>query len=597
MYIKAEAISKNFGGSTLFEKMTVDIHAGNHVAIVGNNGCGKTTLLKIFAGEEVADAGRIIKQKDSVIGFLHQIPYYPQWKVSDVLYEAFQSITALQQQMTALEQQMATTSDLDKLLVKYGELQELFEAQDGYALASKVASIANGLGIASLVDESFEQLSGGEKTKVTLGKILLQEPDILLLDEPTNHLDLQAIEWLENYIKQFKGTVVIVSHDRQFMNQAVDKIIEIEDGQAWVSHGNYDHFLQEKEDKFTREFAQYEEQQKKIKKMRDSIRRLRQWANEASPPNPDLFRKAKTMERMLERLEKVKKPTVQKKMNLQLEAAGRSGKEVAQFKAVNKSYERPLLENINFTLYWQQSLAIIGANGAGKSTIIKMLLGEECPDAGTIQIGSSVKIGYLAQHMIQADSEARLIDVFREEIMMTEPEARHILAQFLFYGHDVYKKVKNMSGGERMRLKLAQFMQQDINLLVLDEPTNHLDIESREVLEDNLEQFEGTIIAISHDRYFLEKLFGRIAWLEFNTMTIHEGNYDWAKEKQAIVREAIEEQNRLSQLQTNEIKEQQTRSYTIEEKIERIEKKMAITTTLEELDRLEKQLEQLYDCL
>ncbi|AMA61738.1 heme ABC exporter, ATP-binding protein CcmA [Kurthia sp. 11kri321] len=537
MYIKAEKITKNFGGHPLFQELTVDIHAGEHVAIVGNNGCGKTTLLKIMAEEGAVDTGRIIKAKGSRVGFLHQIPNYPDMTVYDVMYEAFDKLNHIQKNMKQLEQQMATSDDLESLLKKYGTLQEQFEANDGYILDSKISYVSTGLGITHLVEENFEQLSGGEKTKVTLCKILLQEPDILLLDEPTNHLDLHAIEWLEKYLQQFKGTVIVVSHDRQFMNHVVTKVIEIEDGQAWVSHGNYDAFLQAKEDKYAREFSQYQEQQKKIKKIRDAIRRLRQWANEASPPNPDLYRKAKVMERMLERMEKVKKPRVQKKMKLQLTASERSGKEVAQFYDVAKSYDRLLFKEVTFDVYWQDTLAIIGENGAGKSTLLKMLLGEEQPDEGIVELGSSVKIGYLAQHLIEADPEARLIDVFRSELMMTEPEARHILAQFLFYGADVFKKFKNMSGGERMRLKLAQLMQQEINLLILDEPTNHLDIESREVLEENLEQFEGTIIAISHDRYFLQKLFDRIVWIEKQRAIVHEGDYAFAKEKQAMMME------------------------------------------------------------
>ncbi|WP_368634281.1 ribosomal protection-like ABC-F family protein [Kurthia gibsonii] len=537
MYIKAEKITKNFGGHPLFQELTVDIHAGEHVAIVGNNGCGKTTLLKIMAEEEAVDTGRIIKAKGSRVGFLHQIPNYPDMTVYDVMYEAFDKLNHIQKNMKQLEQQMATSDDLESLLKKYGTLQEQFEANDGYILDSKISYVSTGLGITHLVEENFEQLSGGEKTKVTLCKILLQEPDILLLDEPTNHLDLHAIEWLEKYLQQFKGTVIVVSHDRQFMNHVVTKVIEIEDGQAWVSHGNYDAFLQAKEDKYAREFSQYQEQQKKIKKIRDAIRRLRQWANEASPPNPDLYRKAKVMERMLERMEKVKKPRVQKKMKLQLTASERSGKEVAQFYDVAKSYDRLLFKEVTFDVYWQDTLAIIGENGAGKSTLLKMLLGEEQPDEGIVELGSSVKIGYLAQHLIEADPEVRLIDVFRSELMMTEPEARHILAQFLFYGADVFKKFKNMSGGERMRLKLAQLMQQEINLLILDEPTNHLDIESREVLEENLEQFEGTIIAISHDRYFLQKLFDRIVWIEKQRAIVHEGDYAFAKEKQAMMME------------------------------------------------------------
>lgn len=267
MYIKAEKITKNFGGHPLFQELTVDIHAGEHVAIVGNNGCGKTTLLKIMAEEEAVDTGRIIKAKGSRVGFLHQIPNYPDMTVYDVMYEAFDKLNHIQKNMKQLEQQMATSDDLESLLKKYGTLQEQFEANDGYILDSKISYVSTGLGITHLVEENFEQLSGGEKTKVTLCKILLQEPDILLLDEPTNHLDLHAIEWLEKYLQQFKGTVIVVSHDRQFMNHVVTKVIEIEDGQAWVSHGNYDAFLQAKEDKYAREFSQYQEQQKKIKKI------------------------------------------------------------------------------------------------------------------------------------------------------------------------------------------------------------------------------------------------------------------------------------------------------------------------------------------
>lgn len=591
MYIKAEELSKNFGGNPLFNKLTIDIHAGNHVAIVGNNGCGKTTLLKIMAGEEVADTGRIIKQKDSTIGFLHQIPYYPQLTVKEVLYKAFQEYVELQQQMTMLEEEMASSEDLEPLLIKYGQLQDQFEMNGGYVLDSKVDNIANGLGIGMLLNEPFEKLSGGEKTKVTLGQILLLNPDILLLDEPTNHLDLHAIEWLEGYLQQFKGTIVIVSHDREFMNKAVNKIIEIEDGQAWVSHGNYDDFLKAKEKKFVREFAEYEEQQKKIKKIRDAIRRLRQWANEASPPNPDLYRKAKVMERMLERLEKVKKPRVQKKMNLHLEASNRSGKEVVRFRKVSKSYERPLFSAVDLDVYWQDSLALVGANGTGKSTLLKMILQQEQPDNGEIQIGSAVRMGYLAQHLVEADPEARLIDVFRDEIMMTESEARHVLAQFLFYGPDVFKKFKNMSGGERMRLKLAQLMQQNINLLILDEPTNHLDIESREVLEENLESFEGTIIAISHDRYFLQKLFERVAWLQNGILTVHEGDYNWAKEKQQLL--LLNEVSK--ELKEKEQKMEEKRHYTTEEKIERLESRLAALTDRTKIMEYEERLEKLYE--
>lgn len=532
MSIKAENITKSFGGHMIFENLTVEVQTAEHVAIVGNNGCGKTTLLQLLAGVEIPDEGRIIKKKDHMIGYLHQIPFYPDHSVIDVLKEAFSPLLTIQRKMTELEQQMAVAEKLEKILNEYGQLQEQFMQSGGYEIESKMTSVANGLGIHQLLEQPFENLSGGEKTKVMLGQLLLQNPSILLLDEPTNHLDLLAIEWLEEYIKNFSGTVLVVSHDRQFMNNVVQKVIELEDGEASIFHGNYDDYVRGKEEQIAQQFAQYQEQQKKIKKMKEAIKRLRQWANEASPPNPDLYRKAKSMEKALARIELVKKPKNSQKMRLQLEAKDRSGKEVISVKNAARIYKTTLLKDVSFSVYWQDRLAIVGENGTGKSTLLKMMLGEVKPDRGQCIIGRNVKIGYLAQQFETFDDQARLIDAFRENISMTEGEARHVLAQFLFYGFDVYKKVCDLSGGEKMRLRLAQLMQQDINLLILDEPTNHLDIESREVLEDNLQNFTGTIIAVSHDRYFLQKIFTRIAWIEHQTVTIQQGDYQWAKEKQ-----------------------------------------------------------------
>ncbi|MGG0656222.1 ribosomal protection-like ABC-F family protein [Rummeliibacillus pycnus] len=589
MSIKAENITKSFGGHIIFENLIVEVQTAEHVAIVGNNGCGKTTLLQLFAGVEVPDAGRIIKKKDSTVGYLHQIPLYPDYSVKDVLMEAFASLLNIQRKMTGFEEQMASEENLEKVLKEYGQLQEQFMQLGGYEIESKMASIANGLGISLLLGQQFNELSGGEKTKVMLGQILLQNSSILLLDEPTNHLDLHAIEWLEEYVKNFAGTVIVVSHDRQFMNNVVQKVIELEDGEASTFHGNYDAYIKGKEEKVAQEFAQYEEQQKKIKKMKEAIKRLRQWANEASPPNPDLYRKAKSMEKALERIELVKRPKIEKKMNLQLEAADRSGKEVITVKNVTKAYKAPLFNEVNFSVYWQDRLAIVGENGTGKSTLLKMMLGEIKPDEGQCMIGSNVKIGYLAQQFDTVDDQIRLIDAFRENISMTEEEARHVLAQFLFYGYDVYKKVHDLSGGEKMRLRLAQLMQQDINLLILDEPTNHLDIESREVLEDNLQNFAGTIIAVSHDRYFLQKIFTKIAWIDQQTVTIHHGDYQWAKRKQQSV---VPIQNKQKATKSSK----QAKPLTTEQQIEKIEKRMQQPhLSDQEYGKLKKQLDRLYE--
>ncbi|WP_274309783.1 ribosomal protection-like ABC-F family protein [Solibacillus daqui] len=532
MQLKAENITKTMGGNTIFKDLSFEVNTGERVAIVGRNGSGKTTLFKVLAGIEQPDQGRIIKAKGQSIGYLHQIPSYTDTTVFDVLSEAFAELHAMKARLMDLEQRMQTDMS-EKILNQYGEIQEQYLANGGYEIEAKIASIANGLKITKLLEQSFEALSGGEKTKVMLAQILLQQPSILLLDEPTNHLDLAATEWLEDYLHYFKGTVIVISHDRMFLNNIVQYVAEIEDGEIWVSKGNYDQYLQNKEAKIAQQFADYEEQQKKIQKIKEAIRRLRQWANEASPPNPDLYRKAKTMEKMLARMELVKKPKKERQMNIQLKTEDRTGKEVFMLSDVSHGFAQDFLfMDIQLSVYYQDRLAIVGNNGTGKSTLMKILLGQLQPLDGHIKQGSNLKIGYLAQQFDQFDGKQRLIDAFREQVSLTEYDARHMLAQFLFYGHDVFKKVEQLSGGEKMRLRLAQLMVQKCNVLVLDEPTNHLDIESREALEEALENFEGTIITISHDRYFLQKLFTRTAWLENQQLTVHEGPFEWAKSKQ-----------------------------------------------------------------
>lgn len=532
MQLKAENIKKTLGGNTIFMNLSLEINAGERVAIVGRNGCGKTTLFKVLAGIEQPDEGRIVKAKGQVIGYLHQIPTFKEKTVFEVLSQAFEQLYAMKERLTQLEEKMATSVS-DNVLTQYGSLLEQYELAGGYEIEAKIASIANGLKISRLLQQPFEALSGGEKTKVMLAQILLKQPDILLLDEPTNHLDLAAIEWLEDYLHYFKGTVVMISHDRAFLNRVVEKVFEIEDGDIWVSKGNYDQYVHNKEAKVAQQFAEYEEQQKKIQKMKEAIRRLRQWANEASPPNPDLYRKAKVMEKMLARMELVKKPKQERQMNLALKADERSGKEVFVLRQVSHGFgDEFLFMDVNLSVFYQDRLAIVGNNGTGKSTMLKILLEEMAPVDGEVKRGSNLKVGYLAQQFDQYDGNMRLIDAFRRDVSMTEYDARHLLAQFLFYGHDVFKKVGQLSGGEKMRLRLAELMVQQCNVLVLDEPTNHLDIDSREALEEAIEQFDGTIIAISHDRYFLQKLFTKTAWLERGQLVVHDGPFEWAKQKQ-----------------------------------------------------------------
>ncbi|WP_338653326.1 ABC-F type ribosomal protection protein [Lysinibacillus sp. Y5S-8] len=589
MQMKAEQLQKIMGGNIIFENLQLEVNSGEHVAIVGVNGSGKTTLLQLLAGVEIPEKGRIIKSKEATIGYLHQIPHYPQHAVKEVLEEAFSDIYAMKARMTALEQEMQSTVT-DKILLQYGQLQEQFMLLGGYEVDTQLAMIANGLGITDMLEQPFNSLSGGEKTKVMLGQILLKKPSILLLDEPTNHLDMQAIEWLENYVRNFEGIVIVVSHDRHFMNQVAQKIIEIEDGEAFAYNGDYDAFIAQKEAKVEQQFANYEEQQKKIKKMQETIKRLKQWANEANPPNASMHRRAKSMEKALARIERVKKPITKKKMNLALTMAERSGKEVVLLEGVHHGYGKPLLKDSNLAVYFGERLAIVGSNGSGKSTLLKMMLGEIVPKRGICYVGSNVKFGYLSQQFEHQNPSIRLIDAFRESVAVSEAEARHILARFLFYGYDVFKKVKDLSGGEKMRLRLAQLMHEDINVLILDEPTNHLDIEAREVLEETLESFEGTIIGVSHDRYFLQKIFAKTAWIDNQTIQVFEGDYEWAKQKRQEFTEKMIEKQPANKTQPPK------KELLIEQQIEKLEIKLQQPSLAkEQRQKLEIQLEHLYE--
>lgn len=532
-----------YGGNAIFEDITFEIKEKERVGLVGRNGSGKTTLIRLLAGEEIPDSGKIHWKKDAAIGYLTQIPDYQDTTTTkDVLKTAFTDLLIIEEKMKKLESEMANETDADTsqtLVTKYGALQDEFARNDGYEIEANIEKIVHGLNMKHLVEQPFSHLSGGEKTKVGLGLMLLKQPDLLLLDEPTNHLDLMAVEWLGSFLKEYYGTVLIISHDRYFLDEVVNKVIDMEDGEVMTYHTNFTGFIKEKEERLLKEFQDYQEQQKKIKKMKEAIKRLRDWANRANPPNADLHRRAKNMERALERMEKVNRPILnRKKMNLEMETSDRSGKDVIMLKNVSKHFDdKQLFEQVNMHIAFQERTAIIGENGTGKSTLLKLILEEIPADSGEVGVGSNVKIGYLSQNVFSGVENETVIEAFRNEVRVTEGEARGILAKFMFYGHAVFQKVSNLSGGERMRLRLAQLMYQDVNLLILDEPTNHLDIDSREVLEEALEDFAGTILAVSHDRYFLNKLFQKIYWIEKRQVYAFEGDYTWAKEKMAEWRE------------------------------------------------------------
>ncbi|QOR67010.1 ABC-F type ribosomal protection protein [Cytobacillus suaedae] len=593
-------ISKMFGGNLVFEGISFEIHENDRVGMVGRNGSGKTTIFQLLAGLEAPDTGQIHFRKGLKVGYLAQIPEFPEGSVVlDVLMSAFTGVKGLEEKMKDLEEQMASEKDenvLGKLIVKYGDIQEQFTRLGGYEIEANVMKIASGLEIETMLNQVFSNLSGGEKTKVCLGLILLQAPDLLLLDEPTNHLDIFAVEWLEAFLRDYPGAVVVISHDRYFLDEVVTKVIDLEDRELTVYHTNYTNFLKEKEERLLLEFQAYQEQQKKIKKMKETIKRLREWANQANPPNAGLHRRARSMEKALERIEKLKRPVLdRKKMGLQFESASRSGKDVVVVKDVSTAYgDKVLLRNANMTLHFGERAAIVGQNGTGKSTLLKQILREIPTQSGEISVGGSVEIGYLSQHVYAKDPNQTVIEAFRDEVHVNEGDARHILATFLFYGHAVFKKVNQLSGGERMRLRLAQLMYQNVNLLILDEPTNHLDIESREVLEDALEDYSGTILAVSHDRYFLNKLFQKTYWIRNQTLYNFVGNYDWAKRKLQEQTQEIESVPELKDMPEKVVKPKTTnQSYQMNEIERQLEEVEKVLYDLDQSLLLEQNLEKL----
>lgn len=595
-------VTKSFGGNIIFENISLEIKNGERVGLVGRNGSGKTTIFQLLTGMESLDAGAIHMKKSTRIGHVAQIPKFDEGiTVYDVLSSAFKTEKELEREMRTLEKYMAEeqeSSALQRLMERYGLIQEKFAFLGGYEIEANLMKVANGLQVTELFPRSFLELSGGEQTKVSLAYMLLQKPDLLLLDEPTNHLDLFAVEWLEQFLKEYNGTVMVISHDRYFLDEVVTKIFDLEDGEIHVYHTNYSQFVEEKEERLLQEFQAYQEQQKKIKKMKEAIKRLREWANQANPPNEGLHKRARSMERALERMEKLKKPILERKqMGLQFEGQERSGKDVVVMKEVSKGFADDFLFNeANLHVRFQERAAIVGRNGTGKTTLLKLLLEEIEPDAGEIRIGSSVKIGYLSQHAY-VNMKSNVLEAFRECVAVTEGEARHILAKFLFYGPAVFKKVTQLSGGEKMRLRLAQLMYQDINFLILDEPTNHLDIESREVLEEALEQYNGTILAVSHDRYFLNKLFEKTYWIDERKLFEFAGNYAWARQKweEKLEKQVVKQQRQgrksietapVKKKKVKDIEEIETELMRVEEDIYTLDHKMEHVVDVEMLEQL-----------
>ncbi|ANU26535.1 ribosomal protection-like ABC-F family protein [Planococcus versutus] len=526
----------HFATKKIFNHIKGEIMEGQRIGLVGRNGEGKTTLLNVLAGTLQPTEGIVTWKKECSIGLLEQLPdEQEQQTVEQLMIAVFSELTILQQQLTLMEQKMETTSpqEMDRLLLQYGVLQDRFIQRGGYDIEMKIDQVLNGLKIKHLKLKQWKQLSGGEKTKVGLAKLLLQKPDLLLLDEPTNHLDLEAIEWLGSFISHYKGTIVLVSHDRYFLDETVTHIWELDQGDLIQYAGNYSRYVKEREARLLVEFQQYQDQQKKIQKMKETIKRLKEWANRANPPNAGMHRQAKSIEKALHRIEVIDRPTFTKKqMALDFKIDGRSGKDVVFLDGVWKEFgDRILFHDVSMHIRYGERAAIVGSNGTGKTTLLNMIMGKRQADAGEVKLGSGLSIGYLSQHMLEMHSNRTIIEEFRDVVAVSEYDARPMLAKFLFWGNMVFQPVQQLSGGERMRLRLAQLMHQNHNLLILDEPTNHLDLEAKEVMEEALSEFPGTIIVVSHDRYFLDKLFPVTYWLRSETIERFNGNYSAAREK------------------------------------------------------------------
>ena len=496
-------------GENLLEGLSFEVQEGECVAILGRNGCGKTTLFNILTGAMDYDDGTVFVNPHKRIGLISQIPRFPAgYTVEDVLRSAFSALTATRRRMEQLEQQM-TAGSREELLQEYDALVNRFQAGGGYDMDVNTDKICNGLGINKEQRcQSFDSLSGGEKTRVNLARLLLEKTDILLLDEPTNHLDPRSVEWLEGYINSFKGTVLAISHDRYFLDRIADRVIEIVDGHAEFYSGNYSFYIEEKQARFNLQLKQYEQEQAKLKQLGYTVERMKGWGIN----NRTLYRRAMSIQHRMERIRKTEKPKTEKTMKATFGEKEFSGDVVFKMKNVAKSFgERTLFSDVELTVEGGERIAVLGDNGTGKSTFIKCLLGEEACQ-GKIQFGPTVKWGYLPQIIKFDHPERSLYDTMLYEKNCTPQTARDRLGAFLFQGEDVFKQVGNLSGGEQSRLRLCMLMDEKINLLILDEPTNHLDIASREWVEAAIEEFEGVLLFVSHDRYFIEKFAERI-WL------------------------------------------------------------------------------------
>jgi len=534
-------INKNFGFGPLFEDVSFSLNEGESISIVGPNGCGKSTLLKLIAGEERLDKGTISIKKDINVGYLDQTSADRKDDriVYDILASAFTKINEMKERMSKYEKRLETESDNEELLNKYCKLVEEFSMAGGYDLNVQIYYVTSGLGIKNeLLDREYNSLSGGEKTLVRLARVLLLKPELLLLDEPTNHLDIRRIEWLEEYIKSFKGATVIVSHDRYFLDRMSNKILDLTNLTPKVYSTNYSGYLEQREKEFEKQMASYEDQQQVIKRFKEQIK---YFAERGMATNSStMCNRAHALQTQLDRIlkNKVERPHEDKKYNLEFNEERKASKRVIEAKnlTVKVPNGKTILNNINLIISSKERIALIGDNGSGKSTFIKTVLGinKGLEVSGETYIGSSTLVGYLPQIIDFENEKMSLYEYFKDQISASEEKARRVLNSFGFNYEDSNKLVKNLSGGERIRVRLAVLLEQNVNCLIFDEPTNHIDISTKEMLEKSLEKFNGTLIFVSHDRYFINKFAEKTIEFTGGGIVTYNGNYDYYKSNKQL---------------------------------------------------------------
>ena len=531
--IELNNIIKNYGLKNVLNGMNLTLKTGERAVIIGCNGAGKSTVLKIIMKQESISSGTINIRKNATIGMLKQIYEYEKENpnVYNFLQRSFEQFFELERKLKKLEDEMSYEKDDEKmseLLQKYGNVQQKYIQMGGYDIQEKFNKICSGLQInEKMLNQNYNDLSGGEKTIVNLGALLLKEPSILLLDEPTNHLDMEKLEWLEKFLKEYKGTILMVSHDRYFLDKVATKTILLENGKEKIYFGNYSYFLKEDEKRTLAEFENYKNQQKMIKKMKESIKTLRKFGELAK--NEMFFKRAKSIEKKLAKIEQLPQVDLEQKtlLNFKLNIDSRSGKDVVIINNLNKNFEsKNIFENANLQIHYGEKIALIGKNGTGKSTLLKIIMNEDCEYTGEIKIGQSVNIGYIPQEIKFKDDNQTILNFFEQFDNRNETEIRTSLAKYTFRGNDVFKKVSSLSGGEKVRLILAKLLKQNINFLILDEPTNHIDIETRELLEEAIKEYSGTVLFVSHDRYFINNLAERIVEVKEKRFFSYVGNYD-----------------------------------------------------------------------